>query len=164
MEIRYAGTLRPDEWGRVLALHHRQTPAGLAWRGAVLVLIVIGAAVSPRLGDGQRFVLFLLGVAAILVTRPFWIRFAARLGYRQSRDAFQPITGIASEDGLSVASGNVRTEIGWAQFTSRRSGEDLTLLYQSPRCFNYFPRRFFESDADWSDFNELTERQVGQLG
>lgn len=84
----------------------------------------------------------------------------SREAYRSSPEMRGTFRGSVSEDGLTIQTANVATDFKWTAFRKVDRKSDLVLLFVNDDNFNFFPRSFFASDADWQAFQALVDQKI----
>ncbi len=72
------------------------------------------------------------------------------------------LSGIISDEGLSVQSSRTQTQIQWNLYKFARFSPEYVLLYQTNNCLNIFHRKFFTGEADWKAFRSLVEQKIAK--
>ncbi len=81
--------------------------------------------------------------------------------FGQDSDFNYPLSGVISEDGLSIQSSRTQTQIQWGLIKLARLSPGNVILNLANNAFYTFPRKFFANEVDWKDFRSLVEQKVG---
>lgn len=104
-----------------------------------------------------------LFIFVYLATYPLWVPLsAARKAYRSQPAFREEISGSITDDGIQIKLSNAESAAGWSYFTIVKRTPDVVLLYQGSNVFNFFPRSFFASDADWNAFLAFLNEKILQ--
>ena len=84
----------------------------------------------------------------------FWLQpvLTARRLLKTSKLLRAPLSGVATKEGLQLASAYGTSNLPWNVFHRARPLPDSVLLYQSAVGFYVLPRSFFATDTDWAQF------------
>ncbi len=75
-------------------------------------------------------------------------------------DFNHPISGVISEDGLSIQSSRTQAQIQWGLIKLARLSPGNVILNLANNAFYVFPRKFFANEVDWKNFCSLVEQKV----
>ena len=167
-EINFAGSLNPDE----LAFIFRQaSPVKkwfiIGWAAVVILLTTAILAGGIRSGFNQDW----FGANSYLLPIYFGVLYfglffylspslSARRAFKQNPHFAEPLAGTAGPEWIAFEAPGPRSELRWNLFKSASLFPGLVLLYQTNSTFNYFPRKFFQSEADWQAFRTLVHQKV----
>ena len=163
MEIHFNGSYEKPEFYRAVSIAQQARGQARLSRSALLVflLLVIAAIVT-----GMRFSLpesYIRSMSAVLPLALFitWLTFpwlnARRIAGRLWRDPAvnHPFTGTINAAGIQISGANPSGVMPWEQFTRCRPVPGLEVLLTRDGSLQIFPRRFFQSAADWEMFQEI---------
>ncbi len=167
IEINFSGSLTPDE----LAFIFRQgSPVKrwfvIGWGAAVGLLLIAILAGGIRSGFNAEW----LSANAFLLPLAFGVLFFGLFFYLSpslsARRVFQnPIMrqvqqGTVTPERIAYRAPGPYRELKWSLYRSASLYPGLVLLYQTNDTFNYFPRKYFESEEDWRAFRKLVHQKV----
>jgi len=153
--IKFSGSHTEEDLVRACVLNARMSVAA---RLAFLALPVAAGFFTLLLalvGDYSMVaaVLFTLGFA--LVLRIGVPRFTARRIWKSGSLHSQPMSGEASEEGLTIERPSTRATFKWSQIRKHKMSPETVLFYLRDYDFGYLSRRLFASDSDWESFRGL---------
>jgi len=161
--LRATGVLRPDD--AISAL--KAIGKWRAWLGSLIVatiIIVVGIVLAlnqPAPNDWVWPAIFcgVMAVFALLLPLQVRHRFANTWNARPENQA--PVTWTFSDDGLLVETTRSKHLHFWEAFDSITVTRDQLILAQNGGVmFNFIPRRFFESDDEWTAVCQLVAAKV----
>lgn len=168
LPVRVGGVLTADDAITTLRKVGKWRP----WQGAVItiplaIIIAIGFAVN----DQMRNVWVPIVTVGIAMVIALWLVLGAK-GRMQKQwnsrpEHANPMMWTFSEDGLFVETTNSKHLHAWSAFTQASvSPEMLILTQQGNAMWNFIPRRFFSSDADWYAVTQLlaAKLRINQVG
>ena len=166
MEILYGGTVGKEELIQVMKLHYR-----LTWSNAlstiVLPLMIAAVFIVSMIATRQLIPPLLIFPAIAILAVVFRLAqpyLSARNMAKNGSGAASRLSGKVSGQGITLQTPNATSELQWTLYSRSRSSADLVLLYQQNNWFNYFPRRFFQSDGDWERFLHLVAQKIPLQG
>jgi hypothetical protein len=161
MDIRLSAQLTPEDYFQAQRLHQ-----------GLRILLILGACM-----------LIALLVVTIRAHDPYWwqITIVIWVGWfllfkfmqprslaRRCRKTFaqQKALQVPYQMELTDNEYRAQSELGnshipWSSFYKWKANSLLVLVYQSDRIFHMFPRRFFASDDDYQDFQNVLLRKIG---
>jgi len=123
----------------------------------IALLIAFLSPQDPRDSFGLGKVSFFGSIGALCLLLP-WV--TARRQFRTSKLLSSAVTGSATDQSLSMSTSSSSGEITWESFHKALVSKDVVLLYQSAYVFHILPREFFQSEADWLEFQAFVRAKV----
>lgn len=155
--IRVSGTMNWQDFKRAQKLH-------FGIRRPIVICLLLMLAAACVLGLYADLPVWLcVWPAAIAIGMALAIaRFRqAHLVWRKYHLEGRPYERVFAEEGVQSNTPESSHTMRWTFFTKHRRSTDMLLLYwDPPLIFWFFPRRQFESDADWQAAVELIARKV----
>ncbi len=160
-EISFSGSFTEDE----LAAAFRLGRPIQKWFTILYWIICACAAVGFLYelisGPQSDFVPFIFMVWLFIgLTSYFTPTKNARKVLAQNSEYQNQISGVVSEEGLSIQASQAQTQSQWTIYRSARLSPGYVLLYQLNNTFNVYPRKFFATEADWLAFRALVEQKI----
>jgi hypothetical protein len=168
MEISFSGSVSQEELAvivrQIAPVKKMNVAIGLGLM-ALMNLAVFGTALQkgPAVIWSDQLIVtipFAVGVVAFLLMVLLLPALTAQTAFRQNQAISKRMWGSASAEQIVLNSGPSKVELGWAAYPSARLYPELVLLYQGNHGANFFPRSFFETEADWLAFRELVLQNV----
>jgi hypothetical protein len=151
--IEFEGAIDRDLYIKAL----RRQGASPLWLGVMLFAVGICGVISTAGTLRWTVPLLLLGLGLFLLVLPYWY---TRQAFRTSSILGQAFTGHVDASEFVAESPHGRSNIQWAAFHRAMLTPDLVLLYVSSQQFYILSRRFFKSDADWSELQAIVAGHV----
>ncbi len=162
-EISYSGQLTKDElaaamrMGRILKLWHI-----IVFCFILAIFLVVLMARHPygsyfSTGLSLIFIFLLIGIIYY-----FTPAISANKMFDEDSEFKYLLSGIISNEGISVQSHRTLTQIQWNLYKFARFSPGYVLFYQTNNCLNIFHRKFFAGEADWKAFRSLVEQKVAK--
>lgn len=63
-------------------------------------------------------------------------------------------------EGLEITTESSESKLKWSLYTHWKETPNLFMIYQSNNCFNLFPKRAFNSEADINELRELLSTKL----
>ncbi len=162
-EISYSGKLTLDELAAALRMGSLLKKWHIIVYLLILAIILIG--ISTNLKYGQSFIYFLTPIMLLLIIGAsfyFAPAISANKAFDEDSEFKHPLSGIISDEGLSIQAIRSLAQLKWILFKSARLSPEYILLYQTNNCFNVFRRKFFANEADWKAFRSLVEQKIAK--
>jgi hypothetical protein len=161
MNITFSGRVTQKDLEHIYRLGTPQKAWFTVFSVVMLILvsiITIYTAITDIFTPGMLMPLFIF---VYLATYPLWIPLsAARKAYRSQPAFREEISGSITEESIQIKLSNAESTSGWGYFTSVKRSPDMVLLDQGHNVFNFFPRSFFASDADWNTFLAFLNEKI----
>ncbi len=164
MEIPYGGLIRRDEWVAAYRLHFNIT----RW-SEVFNLVVAGLVMVPfsclffslfqKIEVEKVLMMVITFCFALSRMFQFFILWNAGKNYDRGHGV-EEVRGMITEDSITSKTVDAVNETKWSRFLEFKESEVLVMLYSQKNLFQYFPRSFFQSDADWMAFRGLVHHHV----
>jgi hypothetical protein len=163
MPITFEGQISKDEFTHIFTLAF-QSMLWLTYFCGPLFVILTGALIISIFREAFNPSL-LLGVIffGTMASYPLWgpSSFAQRV-YKHQEEIRDLFAGSINAEEIILRTANTSLTVKWAIYKKFVRDENVVLLYQNSRFFNYFPRTVFASDEDWQDFQALLNEKVHQ--
>lgn len=164
MEIHFNGRITQAIYLKAQDLHRGSAKIGRLIGASFLILILVAVGVGLIWGQ-ETFLLFLpiliAPVAFFFLGRwaPRWQAITYWRGYKALQE---PISGIASAQGITLKGSHFQGDLTWNTYSGYKHSADILLLYETPEQPHVFPKAFFKQEGDWEAFVELVKRKVPQ--
>lgn len=90
------------------------------------------------------------------------LMFLLALYHLKSSKAFEPISGVISEEGIQVIHTQFQSTFFWNGIHKYKKYSNTLLLYTSSTNFQIMPKHLFKNDAEWKSFLELVNIHVSK--
>jgi hypothetical protein len=180
MRIQFAGRLTRSEFlhafevaGEPLVVDGLQAPPKIL--SAPVIVSAAGLAVALAAGIiiiGYRMATSSVGklteiawmISLVVLLSILGLAFRAGEAFRQQwksrRSLREPLEGTTAYEGIELRSLSEQRHLGWADFSRYRWDERLVVLFYHTGQWIPFPKRYFESEADWEAFRIIVAREL----
>lgn len=160
--ISYSGQLTVDE----LAAALRMATWGRKWLIIAYWFILAGflAAVLVGIIFNLYPVFNVLLAVYLLIALGLGVYFAPATNAKKTfgQDSVIKLTGIITDEGLSIQTSRTQSELHWGIYKSARFSPGFVLLYRTSNCIDSFPRKYFANEIDWKAFRSLVEQKIAK--
>lgn len=163
MNIYYEGKVTQNDLYKILSFGAKQQPVASAvlYGGVVLFAALIGASLWRGFFTPAMVIPFMFFL--LFAVYFFWTPYlGARRVFRNLEYIHHPINGWITGETVSVNSTRQEATLPWNKYRMARRASDLILLYQNENNFHFFPRMWFENDADWREFTAEIDRRIAE--
>ena len=158
--------LTPEDYVKANYLNIRPRPV-IKWAGyfmLLLAVLVLGISCYRCLVHGEDGLIpsLLIGCLAYLAFF-FGYRFPARLKklFRQQKSLQSPYQVDVTAEWMLTQNETGNSKLTWDYFRKWKEGKELFTLYQSDLMLHIFPKRFFASPEELTEFRELLRAKLG---
>jgi len=161
-EILFRGQLTEVEYANVNALAMRKLRLVVRFFGILYGLITVTSFSWEQFTEQPLASIFNWLWILLFITGGWPIhRLLVRRYWRNNKLLQKPVSGTISEEAINWnVEGLLSSRIPWDLFMKHRVSQSMILVYQGPNQVYYFPRRYFDSDTDWTEFHELVASKV----
>ena len=161
-EIQFAGQLTEAEFAKVNALAMRKVRLVVRCFGIGYGLINLASASWDQFTEQPVASIFVWLWIVLFITGGWPVhRFLIRRHWRNNKLLQKPVCGTVSEEAISWnVEGLLSSRIPWDVFIRHRVSPSMILVYQGLNQVCYFPRHYFNSDNDWTEFHKLVAVKV----
>jgi hypothetical protein len=152
LPVQVSGVLTPQDAIAALRAVGKWKPWRLSIIAASIGLAIISIQVLNRPPGGIRWpVVMLVAVVAVALSlAPITAKQKFVKSWNSRPENNKPITWTFSEEGLFIEAAHSKHLHAWTAFPyMRMTPSQLILAQHGDAMFNFIPRRFFNSDADW---------------
>ncbi len=161
-QISYSGEFTVDE----LAAAFRMASWGRKWLIIAYWLILAGFLASVLVGIIFNlypvFSLFMAVYILIALGLGFYFAPATNAKKAFAQDPVIKLTGIISDEGLSIESNRTQAQLQWGIYKSARLSPGIVILYRTNNCIDNFVRKHFANEGDWKAFRSLVEQKIAK--
>jgi hypothetical protein len=163
MLLIFAGTYTPANLRHALAIRRKALPNPnilLFWLTifAFVLILMVGLILNPA-----RLWATLVFVAILLLLQIPSSRLSPFLALEEWRGAphlHLPQQGTITDEGIEVRHQQGMSHSQWAGYAYQVITPDMILLFQGVTTFQFYPRSFFATDADWQAFTDLVQQRI----
>lgn len=162
MEIPFEGQLTRRQLTAIFALALKSI-YWMTWVFEPLFLISTGMLIYTlvKTGEGSMPLVFATAFTGFMGSYPFWTPVvSAKNAFKLQPEMSGTFSGLIRDDAVLLRTMNANQEFKWSLYKKLVRNAETVLLYQNARCFNFFPRSFFASDADWQAFQSLLDAKI----
>lgn len=163
MEIQYSGTPTEKDFARMYRLATPLKPIFVILWILFFVAFTIALITTPL--DASYFSYYFPLWLVIVSFGVFWVvmpSLNAKKIYKQNEDFRNKFSGVVSEQGITLQTLHVSSDIRWGLFQSALISPDVVLLYQTKITWSFLLRTQFAGEADWQAFIGLVKQNVSK--
>ena len=129
--------------------------------GPLFFISIIMMAIGIYTHTFNTFSIMMLVFTGVMASYPFWgPSTSARTTYKNQSEMRGSFVGAFNDEGLLLNTSKATQNIKWAAYTHIVRDSETVLLFQNAQCFNFFPRAFFATDAEWQEFQTMLDGKI----
>ena len=169
MEISFSGQFTKEDFVQAFKAHTTATILGKVFYYGIWVVVaymVITFVSALAQGGNVTAILLSYGLPVLLMGFLIWLTYSQP--YQSAKRAIKnpefqaPVSGQVNEEQIDITTQESTVEIPWSKFQKVLDRGDFVLMYRGKNGLSLFPRRFFQSDADWQAFKNLAKEKIGR--
>ncbi len=174
MNIKFQGQFDKRTLFKAVALANKPSKRSTLIRAGVTTLFIVlyigyfltlggtgtlASSFDALRSDGRHLIAVFL--AAYFLFLPSISSYSSASNIWKQPEIHTPVAGTISDAGVVfISSQKKRREIPWESFAKKQSAGNLIVLLTAEGKLSIFPRDFFETDEDWSSFQQWVAAHI----